>query len=361
MADLKARIEKSLQHYFRSGHKICAMLVTDLFNVRYLSGFTGTNAQLILTPKKRCILTDSRYISQVQKQCPDFERVVYEKGLVETVAKVADELSCKNLGFEGHHVTFELHKKLSEGLENCEWVNVGENATKIRMVKDEEEVKKLKKAASIAARGFLAVKSKIVPGAKESNVAMELEFAMRQAGGEGLSFETIVASGSRSALPHGVASEKKIEEGDLVVFDYGAMSEGYHSDETITFTVGQPSARQKEIFQIVWDAQRKAIDAVRPGVKCADVDRITRDTIAEKGYGKLFGHGTGHGVGLEIHEEPRVSWVSQDILEEGMVVTVEPGIYIEGWGGVRIEDMVLVTARGAEILTRLEKSSLELK
>ncbi|MEZ4484933.1 MAG: M24 family metallopeptidase [Syntrophotaleaceae bacterium] len=221
-------------------------------------------------------------------------------------------------------------------------------------------MKMLDQAARISAEAFEEVLPLIRPGVRERDIALELEFAMRRHGAEEKSFDTIVASGLRGALPHGVASDKKIANGELVTIDFGARWAGYHSDETVTVAVGPVSARQREIFDVVLEAHDRAMNALRPGAALRDLDSIARDFIAGRGYGDYFGHSLGHGVGLEVHEHPAVSSLSEVVAEEGMVVTIEPGIYIPDLGGVRIEDMVCVTADGYRRITRLPKQFRQL-
>lgn len=223
------------------------------------------------------------------------------------------------------------------------------------MIKDEHEVKLVRESIKLLDRGFKEARGILNPGVIENDAALALEFAFKRMGAEALAFDTIIASGERGALPHGKASGKRIKKGELVVVDMGVVLNGYNSDETRTFCLGKTNAEQKKIYNIVLEAQEKAIEKIRPGVKATEVDLAARAHIEKAGYGKYFGHGTGHGVGLDVHEAPNVSPFSSDVLEEGMIVTVEPGIYIPGMGGVRIEDMVLVVKGGFEVLTKTPK------
>jgi Xaa-Pro aminopeptidase len=225
----------------------------------------------------------------------------------------------------------------------------------MRAVKDAEELVLIRRAGGIASDAFQHITEKIQEGVPEREIALEMEFFMKQNEADALAFDIIVASGKRSALPHGKAGAKRIEKGDLILIDYGASFQGYHSDETCTVVLGSPSSEQKKIYQIVKEAHDKAVELVRPGIPIQDVDRAARDHIRQSGYGDYFGHGLGHGVGLAVHEDPTVNSENQDLIQEGMVFTIEPGIYLPDWGGVRIEDMVLVTSEGAEVLTRVPK------
>jgi Xaa-Pro aminopeptidase len=244
---------------------------------------------------------------------------------------------------------------LSEKLTGRELVTIGAELDQIRSSKDQYETGKLLEVASCASDSLLAVLPQLKPGVKESHIARELEFEMRRRGADGRAFDFIVASGERGAMPHGRASDKAISAGELVTIDFGAVKDGYYSDETVTIAVGWPDARGSEIHSIVKEAHDRAIAAVRPGIPCRDLDAVARDFIRESGYGDYFGHGLGHGVGLEIHEKPVISPRSEAIVEEGMVFTIEPGIYIPGFGGVRIEDTVVVTANGCMLLTQVSK------
>jgi Xaa-Pro aminopeptidase len=226
----------------------------------------------------------------------------------------------------------------------------------LRIIKDASEIALLKRAAHIAALSLMQVLPLVRPGVREIDIAAELEYRIRKNGGEGASFPFIVASGYRGALPHGVASQKKIAAGDFVVVDYGAVYGGYASDETCTFVVGSPTKKQKKIYAIVRKAHDRALAEVKPGKSLKKIDEAARSYIEKQGYKKYFNHGTGHGIGLAVHEPPRVSFVSNEKAREGMVITIEPGIYLPGWGGVRIEDTVVVTKKGATIITEINKA-----
>jgi Xaa-Pro aminopeptidase len=252
-------------------------------------------------------------------------------------------------------LTYQTHKELAEKLSGGELIPMDERVRNIRAVKDGEEIERIKRTIDIASESLRENIWRLKPGAQEKEIAVELEFSMRRKGAEGISFDTIVASGDRSALPHGKPSERRLEKGDFVIIDFGVRYQGYHSDETCTFVCGKPNRRQKQVYQIVKDAHDKTIASVRPGEKAQELDAIARGWIADAGYGAYFGHGTGHGVGLAVHEDPVIGPESKDVVEEGMIFTVEPGIYVPGWGGVRIEDMVLVTGNGCEVLTYLSK------
>ena len=325
-------------------------------NIRYLTGFTsGSDAKLLITESEAVLYTDSRYTVQVQAEC----RVPHVIARWEEVfAHVKPLVSDKNVGFEADAVLYSDFNELLQGLGVTLLPMVG-IVEALRAVKSVDEVQKMRHAAQIADVAFEQILPLIVPGASEREIALELEFQMRRLGADGAAFEIIVASGERGAMPHGTASHKLINDGELVTIDWGAVLDGYHSDCTRTVAVGQVSPKLLEIYNTVLEAHRLGVAAVKPDAKCFDVDAIARDWIQGAGYGEFFGHSLGHGVGLDVHEAPNLSFRAQDQrLEGGNVVTVEPGIYVPGIGGVRIEDMVLVTADGCESLTHAPKQSL---
>ncbi|MBI3753035.1 MAG: aminopeptidase P family protein [Deltaproteobacteria bacterium] len=337
-----------------SSLKIDALLITTPENIRYLSGFTGSSGVIIITEHQSIFLTDSRYAAQSKDEVSGFKIKTYKKQ-IEEVASLINKLKHKRIGFEAKGLTYETYRKLKSLLRNKKLIPVSNGIDKIRSTKDTEELKVIKKAIHLSSIGFDTAMNCITPGALERDVAFAAEMAMRKNGAQGLSFDIIVASGKRAAFPHGKASQKKIRRSEMVIVDLGAQYNGYHSDETCTFVVGKPDKRQKKVYHAVKDAHDKAIEAVSPGVKASYIDSVARDFIQHAGYGKYFGHGTGHGVGLQVHERPTISPYNDEILEEGMVFTIEPGIYIPDWGGVRIEDMVLVTRDGCEVLTEVSK------
>ncbi|WP_141431692.1 Xaa-Pro peptidase family protein [Bacillus sp. 03113] len=338
---------------------IDGILITSPYNRRYVSNFTGSAGILLISGEKALFITDFRYVEQAAKQCEGFDIVQHKGAITEEIAKQITALGIKRLGFEQDFVTFSTFSAYKNAF-NCELVPVSGVVEKLRLIKTDLEIKILKEAANIADAAFTHILDYIRPGRLESEVSNELEFFMRKLGATSSSFDTIVASGYRSALPHGVASDKTIEIGDFVTLDYGAYYNGYCSDITRTVAVGEPEAKLKEIYQVVLDAQLKGMAGIKPGLKGKDADALTRDYITEQGYGEYFGHSTGHGIGLEIHEGPTLSLKSDLILEPGMIVTVEPGIYIPGLGGVRIEDDTIITQEGNEALTHSTKELIVL-
>jgi Xaa-Pro aminopeptidase len=333
---------------------IDGLLLTNSYNRTYMTGFTGTAGVVLLSAERALFITDFRYVEQAQKQAVGYEIVQHTGPITEEVAKRAKELGITKLGFEQDTLTYSEYRMYGDKTE-AELVPVSGLVEKLRLIKTDAEIKILKEAAQIADAAFTHILSFIRPGVSELAVSNELEFFMRKHGAASSSFDIIVASGHRSALPHGVASEKLIETGEFVTLDFGAYYKGYCSDITRTITVGEPSQDLKDIYDVVLEAQLRGLDGIRAGVTGKEADALTRDYITEKGYGQYFGHSTGHGIGLEIHEGPGLSIRSDTVLEPGMAVTVEPGIYIAGLGGVRIEDDVIVTKEGNEILTHSPK------
>ena len=341
--------------------KVDGVLITNKYNLRYFTGFTGTTGIALATAKNRYFFTDFRYVQQANTQVvPNgFEVVKVERNALDGVSEYIKKDKIKKLGIEDKDVTIEYLNSLKKRIENVEFINLEDELIKLRMVKSEEEIEKIKSAIRISDIAFTEIQSKIKEGIKENEVAAELEYVMRKNGASDKSFETIVASGYRSAMPHGVASEKKIGKNEFVKMDFGCYNNGYVSDMTRTVFYGdEPTAKHKEIYYTVLEAQKLAISKVKAGMKASDLDKIARDYITEKGYGENFGHGLGHGIGLEIHEAPTVSTKGDIILEENMLITIEPGIYIEGFGGVRIEDDVVVKKDGCEVLNKSFKDEL---
>jgi Xaa-Pro aminopeptidase len=332
-----------------------AILVTRPENQRYLSGFTGGEGALLITPQQALLLTDFRYYEQVAEEAPEFQ-LVKVVGKVSTVLKnTLREVGAKSLVFESTHLTHSLHQEWRRATRGTRWVPTTDIVETMRLIKDSAELANIREAVAIADKACDHIRGYIKPGMTETQVAWELEAYVRTHGAEAVAFPFIVGSGPNGAKPHAVVGERKIKPGEPIVIDMGARVAGYHSDVTRTICVGEPDDRLPGIYDIVLRAQLAAEQQVRPGVLGSDVDAAARNIIKEAGYGKEFGHGLGHGVGLAVHEEPRFNADSRTVLEPGMVVTVEPGIYLPGWGGVRIEDIVVVTEEGVEVLTSARK------
>jgi Xaa-Pro aminopeptidase len=356
---MEQRLSRLRNHFDEAG--IDALLVFSPENRRYLSGFTGSSGYLLLTGEEALLFTDFRYTEQASAQAPDCRIVKHGPKPFEDIAAYVRKQGIRALGFEQDHVTYATYKRVKNLLQQVSLVPASGLVERLRRCKDEAEIEIIREAAKIADAAFSHILSFLRPGVTEREVALELEMFMRKNGASGSSFETIVASGSRSSLPHGVASDKVLEKGDFVTLDFGAYYKGYCSDLTRTVSLGQPrEERLKEIYEIVLQAQTHALSCIRAGMTGKEADALARDWIAERGYGEHFGHSLGHGIGLAIHEDPRLSSLSEDLLEPGMVVTVEPGIYLPNVGGVRIEDDVVITENGLEVLTHSPKELLVL-
>ncbi|MFC5532559.1 M24 family metallopeptidase [Cohnella yongneupensis] len=332
-----------------------ALLVTHSVNRRYLSGFTGSAGVLLITQGHAALVTDFRYREQAPQQAKGFEIIEHGPSLNATVADVLKQWGVKTLLFEDGDMTFASYRALEKAIDFVQLAPAGGMVEQLRMIKDEGEIAIMQEAADLADRAFEHILGFVKPGVTEASIALELEVFMRGQGATSSSFDTIVASGERSALPHGVASDRVIGRNEFVKLDFGAYYKGYCSDITRTVVVGTPSDKHREIYGIVQEAQQYALDHLVPGMTGKEGDALTRDIITRYGYGECFGHGTGHGLGMEIHEAPRLSITGDIVLTPGMTVTVEPGIYVPGFGGVRIEDDIVMTESGIHILTHSPK------
>ncbi|MGD0843488.1 MAG: Xaa-Pro peptidase family protein [Geobacteraceae bacterium] len=354
---LNNRISSARRYLERFG--VEAIIFLGLPNIRYLTGFTGSDGALVLAKDKGWFLTDSRYTTQASLEVTGYGVVEY-RIKTEGIAALLNAEKVKKIGFEAEQTTVSFLRAVTEALPEVEWLPVGIELDDLRIIKSADELQLLAESAAIASQALIGVLDSIRAGVPERDIALALEFAMKRAGADEKSFDFIVASGPRGALPHGKASDKLIQAGELVTIDFGAVYRGYHSDETVTVAVGVPDSRQKEIYSIVKDAHDKALEAVKPGISLRELDDIARGFIDGKGFANFFGHGLGHGVGLEVHEKPTVSFRSEQVAAEGMVFTIEPGIYIPDWGGVRIEDTVVVTQDGCRTLTKVPKQLMVL-
>ncbi|WP_333870613.1 Xaa-Pro peptidase family protein [Desulforamulus putei] len=354
---MNKRLEKLRRQMSQRG--ISHILITKPENRLYLSGFTGTTGVLLIGLETADFLTDFRYVEQVKQQSPHFNVVKIEQGSAfGAVAEVLRQYKSEKLFFEEEHLTVKQYRELKEHLRDIGLEPGSGLVEELRLIKDDEEISIIRRAMEIGDKAFAHILNYIKPGVSEKDLALELEFFMRRQGAAGTAFDTIIASGPRSALPHGVAGDRQLQPGDLLTMDFGALYRGYNSDMTRTVVLGEPDEKQQEIYNIVLEAQLAGLAAVREGVTARAVDEAARQIITDRGYGEYFGHGTGHGVGLAIHERPRLAAKDDTVLKAGMVVTVEPGIYLPGWGGVRIEDSILVTEEGCEILTSSPKHEL---
>ena len=336
------------------------MIVSEINHVRYLSGFTGSNGLVVVTPSKAYFLTDFRYASQAPKEVKNCQVIIVSRQLITELPKLPVFKKGARVGIEAEFVSLKLMNSFKELLPAVVFKPTEQLIESLSIIKDQDEISRIKKAVRIADKAFSEILAILKPGMRENEVALALEYKMRSFGADNISFDTIIASGLRSSMPHGRASDKKLRKGDFVTLDFGALYRGYASDITRTVVLGKATEKQKKIYQVVLNAQKSACKAVKPGLACNRLDGLARDFIMKAGYGDYFGHGLGHGLGMLVHDRPTVSPQSNDVLEPGMVITIEPGIYIPNWGGVRIEDDVLVTATGGQILTKSPKDLLEL-
>ncbi len=332
-----------------------AILITQPENRRYLSGFTGSAGVLLISQDQAVLATDFRYYEQVEKQAPDFRLAKITDKFEPLLPDLVHQLGAKMVGFESAHLTVDQHQEWQKVAKDFELVPTKELVEGIRAVKDEEELGKIKQAIALTDEAFAHIVNFIQPDMTEKEVAWELEVFMRTHGAEKLAFDLIVGSGPNGAMPHATISGRAIRAGEPIVMDMGAATDGYHSDLTRTICVGRPDQKFGEIYSIVLEAQVAAEQSLRPGMTGKEADSIARQVIEEAGYGKHYGHGLGHGVGLAVHEKPGVGRLSEDVLQPGMVFTIEPGIYLPGWGGVRIEDIVVMREDGVEVLTQASK------
>ena len=345
-------IRKSL-----SKSDIDTAFISSKDNIRYYSGFTGTLAFLLITEHKSIIVTDSRYTVRAQEESPDYEIYQLKSG-DNWIKNSTDQIKSKVIGFEGNFVSFNMLNQLKERAnKDLIWKDYSEQISKERVIKSKSEVEKIEAAISISDRAFNAVSKEIEVGMTEKEIAWEIEKEMRILGAESISFDTIVASGLNGSKPHHSPTNKQISNGEAITIDMGAKLNGYCSDLTRTIFIGKPDEKFKKIYNIVLRSQLISIETAKDGMTGEEIDKISRDIISEEGFGEYFGHSLGHGVGLEIHENPGVGPNSKNEITPGMVYTIEPGIYIDGWGGIRIEDMVLMTDNGNKLLSHAEKGS----
>ena len=336
-------------------NKLDAFLITDLTNVRYITGFSGSNGLAVVTKQNVYLYTDFRYGEQVRKEVSGCKVFIAKSSLYEELFLTKTLSKIKTIGFEGLDVPFTTALKIKKLFSPVKFLPFDNFIEDIAVQKDESEIKATRKAVEISDKVFLEMLSFIQPGMTELDIAAELSYRMKKHGAESDSFDTIVASGINSSMPHAKVTSRKIKNNEPLLMDFGASLMGYRSDMTRTVFFGKPSGEFLKIYEIVLEAQKLAIENVKASLSCADLDGLARDYITAKGYGKLFGHGLGHGVGLKIHLKPKLSYLSQDVLSENMIITIEPGIYLPGKFGVRIEDNLVVKKNGFENLTKSPK------
>ncbi|BAS28440.1 M24 family metallopeptidase [Limnochorda pilosa] len=355
---MQGRLERLRAVMAREG--VGALLVGSPYNRRYLSGFWGSAGHVLVTPERQMLLVDFRYEEQARQQAQGFEVRRFDR-LTETLSQVAAELGLRELAFESAHVTCRELERFQQAVEGLAWRPLGPVIEELRAVKEPQELRRIEEACRLADAAFDHVLGFLRPGVSEREVALELEFFMRRQGAEAVSFDPIVAAGPRGAMPHARPTDALLEQGQMVVLDFGCVLDGYCSDMTRTVAVGRADGQAREVYGLVLRAQEAGIAAVRAGADQVAVDRVARDVIEAAGHGEHYGHGLGHGVGLEVHEDPpRLNQTAEPRpLEAGMVHSVEPGVYLPGWGGVRIEDLVQVTQEGCRILSRASKEFLE--
>ncbi len=332
---------------------IDGFLVNDIHNIRYLTGFSGSSALLLITKNKNIFITDFRYKNQAEQEVKGWDFTIEKKGMIKAIKNLSQKVGIKKLGLESS-VSYDFFRKLSRDLNLKAFKGLVE---RLREIKDSHEIRSIREAIRRAESAFLEVKPYIKQGVRERSIALRLEERLKKKGCRHLPFEIIVASGPNSAMPHAKPTERKLMNGDLVIIDWGGEADGYFSDMTRAFLIdkGNGINKKKEIYQIVLEANKMAISLVCPGIESQEIDSSARNFIKKAGYGEFFGHGTGHGVGLQVHELPRITWNRREIMKENMVFTIEPGIYLPEVGGVRIEDMVMVTPDGNRTLTALPK------
>ncbi len=361
-----SRLQKFVKKEQFDGKPIDAFLITNPTNVTYLSGFTGDSTYLLVLPQKSYLLSDSRYTIQLSQQSPEIPALIRNQG--QGLFALAEEILAQEVSDSSGTIGIE-----ADCMPMAEYLNIKVSADKkgynlspimgaverLRSIKDKYEIEQTRKAVEFAIRGFEMIRAGLRPDQTERDLAIELEYQMRKKGADDDGFPTIVGVGQRAALPHAVPGLTKVADGDFVLFDWGAAIGGYRSDLTRVLLTGKKTPKFKKIYNIVRNAQAAAIEAIKPGVACREIDAIARGVIEKAGFGAYFGHGLGHSVGLEIHESPMFSPKCDALLEPGMILTVEPGIYLEDWGGVRLEDDILVTKNGCEVLTRGLSSLLE--
>lgn len=337
--------------------EIDCILFSDLMDIRYLTGFSGSEGALLLADSVVMLFTDSRYTTQASAETSGCV-VVEARDKAAAIASAVMDKRFGSVGVQSERISLSFYNEITCLLSDVRLIPVDSETGFLRSVKDSGEMEKLANVAAIASESLMEILPVIRPGITEKTLASRLQIAMLDRGADDKSFDFIVASGERGALPHGRATDKTLRSGELLTIDFGAVLDGYVSDETVTVAVGLADAKQREIYAIVKDAHDLAVEAVKPGVPLKVLDSVAREYIAGKGFGEYFRHGLGHGVGMEVHEKPVVSVRSEGTVQEGMVFTIEPGIYLPGWGGVRIEDTVRVTSDGCISVTKVPKDMM---
>ena len=348
----KNRLEKLKIIMKENGYN--AFYISNITNVRYLSGFTGSSGFLLITDEGDHFFSDGRYTEQSKHEIFDYKIHITNNHLKEINEKGLLNIKW-HLCFEASHLSFNMYNTIEQQCQVSKLVPTNDIIECIAAVKDQSEIDALQRAVDITDDVFDLIIPEIRAGVTEKQIAARISYLFKDQGGDGDSYDPIIASGANGALPHATPSDKKIENGDFIVMDFGALYKGYHADMTRTVVVGSASDRHHEIYNIVLESQLAGIDYAKSGIKCSELDKACRDVIDDKGYGELFMHSTGHGLGLEVHTMPRIAWTNDTLLEENNVITIEPGIYIAGWGGVRIEDDCLIQQNSCKPMNRSTK------
>ncbi len=358
--DFSGRREKLRKLLKKSGAE--ALLATSVPNVTYLTGFSGDSSYLLLSQEHQLLISDGRYVTQIEEECPGLEMNIRRPGVLihQQVVKVLRAAGISKLAIEAESMTVATRERIAEKIQKLEIGSTTGMVEHLRQVKDKDELALIRQAARIAEKSFAVIRAGLRPEQTEKEIGAALEHQFRLFGGDGPAFASIVAVGPRAALPHAGLTDRQVGEGDLLLVDWGAQWRLYKSDLTRVLITGRISTKLRRVYEVVLSAQARAIAAIRPGIPTTEVEAAARSVIAEAGLGRRFNHAIGHGFGLEIHESPRMSGKNTATLKPGMVVTVEPGVYIPGWGGIRIEDDILVTRDGHEVLTSLPKQFEEM-
>ena len=352
---MKRRLRKIRSKYL---NKSCvSFFFTNPISIRWLTGFSGSYSALLVSQSDVHFFTDFRYIERARSEVKEARIRMVRNGFFDELKKLPRETLGETMAFESDHLTFEQYKKLCKTIPYVKLEGVSEATSFFSRIKDAAEINKIEKAVELADNVLSIIIPIIRPGIRERDIASEIDYLLKKKGGEGPGFGSIVASGPNSSMPHAVPTSRRIQKGDLVLMDFGAVYRGYHSDMTRTVVVGKPTRKQKNVYETVLKAQKNAIKTAKAGISCKYLDSLARKIIDEK-YRGTFGHSLGHGVGLSIHEEPRLSIRNTEHLSQGMTVTIEPGIYIEQWGGIRIEDVVVIEKNGARVSTSSPKDEL---
>jgi Xaa-Pro aminopeptidase len=348
----QGRIEKVLNIMKEMDLDACALRGID--NIFYLTGFRGSEGTLVITGGDVLLLTDFRYITYA-KEVTRGVQIVEIRQKENNLLDICKKYGVKRMAFDSFHMAYNIYGSWKEMLPDVDLVPLTHNIEKIREIKEPAEITGIMKAIEVATDAFTEILEKIVPGMTEKEIANDLDYAMRRLGADCPSFQTIVVSGPRAALPHGEPSDKEVLKGEAIIVDFGAQIDGYCSDETCTISLGEPGEKIQEIFAVVSHAQKLVLKTMKAGMAIKEVDALARGYIEEQGYGDFFRHGLGHGVGIAVHEAPTINSTSEEFLKENMVLTIEPGIYLPNFGGVRLEDMALITRENAQVLTRIRK------